>query len=748
MLKKLTTAALTCLLLAGFSHAQDRPLVDAGEPFGKLPLIDEIDCATDTEHEFFESKSGDSQVVDILGKKARVLPPEGDAKFFAYRIGEEMGLQAHKSYLITVEYPDNAPRTTFVQIRGCETTRGFTTGSALSDTLYNYTVNHCESINFPVTNKWHQWRMLFNLHEKYAGLEQPRGNAKPRLESPEEGFLVVITQSDHKNVALSEGAAVAKIRLFEVPDQSQYFLKLNAPPEELPQRHVFYREEMGDGPVNSKDPNTRGVKDIGKYYEHKVWMNKFLGINTFTRDLLEFGHNQGFDPANYGGYNWYITGNKSGWASITKMLKKYDQYILPYYEYAGSTGSQGIGKKKFAKPINGAENYTRIAWSEKMNADVTLDATFEDAKKLLDCTISDFNSQDLKFIGAWFRQRPSHMPVSFSKDALKEFAADTNQERKVRLSTLGNSEDMMDQYIKWWFAERKEFLTGLRDHLRGKGVDNAFVMLTADASEPGRAIPGTGKKMFAEDLSAWKQVLQTGDHHKWTKVLGIQDTIDKDLHAKALVRWRSDDSTSMWGHSDPPPDPANFKDEEGVMFTMSFKQYYTVASPKPFDIFRNKSGVAAVRHNPLNETTQNKALGYFSADVERHGPYSFMPEVLALANGDPRYLGTMAASIYNRGFPVYARNFHANFLALPAVPSEVISAASNADVIVREYKTEKHGTWYAVINTGLTDANEVTVTFPASGSTTYAATGEAAQTANNAITLNLYPFQVLSFHVK
>ncbi|QQE10214.1 hypothetical protein JD969_11930 [Planctomycetota bacterium] len=749
MIKRLATAALSCLLLLGITHAQERPLVDAGEPFGQLPLIDEIDCATDTEHEFFEGPKNASKVVEILGKQARVLPPDGEAKYFAYRIGEEKGLQAHKSYLITVEYPDDASRVTIVQVRGAETTRGFTTGKCLSDTLFNYTENRYESLDFPLTNKWHNWTLLFNLHEKYAGIKLPRGSAGARLEEPEEGFIVVITQSDFRNVALSEGAAVAKIRLFEVPNQSKFFVDLKLPPEDLPKRHIFYREEMADGPIHSKNLAQRGVRNTEDWYEHKVWTNKFLGINTFTKDLLEFGHNQGFDPANYGGSDWYIVGDKTRWGKIINMLKKYDQDILPYYEYAGASGEpNGLGKRKLSKPFKGGDNYTRITWSEKMNADVTLDETLEDAKKLLNATITDYHGQGVNFIGAWFRQRPSHMPVSFSKAAIKEFNADTKPERKVRKSSLANSDELMQKYYKWWFEERKEFLSNLRDHLRDKGVKDAAILMTSECSEPGRFIPGPGKKMVTDDVKVWGPIMQLEGHHKWTKILDINDVVTKDLHAAALTSWRPDDSSSEWTHSDPIADPRNYTDTEGIHMTMSYKQMYTVASKKPFDLFRTKSGVAAIRHNPLNETTQNKELGYFVTDMERHGPYAVMPEVMALANGDPRYLGTLSAATYNRGFPVYVRNFNMNFLALPAVPSEIISAASNKDIVVREYKTDNHGTWYAVINTSMNDREAVTVSFSATGKITHAATGEAAKAAGQSVTLDLYPYQVISFHVK
>ena len=46
-----------------------------------------------------------------------------------------------------------------------------------------------------------------------------------------------------------------------------------------------------------KDESCRGVKMLADWYEYKMRQMQFLGIDTFTKDLLEFGHNQGWDSA-------------------------------------------------------------------------------------------------------------------------------------------------------------------------------------------------------------------------------------------------------------------------------------------------------------------------------------------------------------------------------------------------------------------------------------------------------------------
>ena len=144
----------TLLLLSLSAVAAERPMVDAGPPFSRLPLVDEIDCAQADTHRFTEEPKGGSKVETLLGRACRVLPNTGGARYFAYRMGEGKGLKAGHAYVLAVEFPEDKPRTMFILNRGCETARGVATGAALGDVLYTYTNNNCESIQIPLS--WSQ----------------------------------------------------------------------------------------------------------------------------------------------------------------------------------------------------------------------------------------------------------------------------------------------------------------------------------------------------------------------------------------------------------------------------------------------------------------------------------------------------------------------------------------------------------------------------------------------------------------
>jgi len=143
-------------------------------------------------------------------------------------------------------------------------------------------------------------------------------------------------------------------------------------------------------------------------------------------------------------------------------------------------------------------------------------------------------------------------------------------------------------------------------------------------------------------------------------------------------------------------------------------------------------------------------LGYFVSDVERAGPYSMLAEARAVANGDPRFVGYLTSNSYSRGFPEYARAFNAAFLSLPALPSRVAAnASSDPEVVVRSIPAGAHGTYYAVVNTGLAAKRGVKVLlYNGNGAgVTDAPTGANLMAPGGALTLDLGPCELRAIRV-
>ena len=95
------------------------------------------------------------------------------------------------------------------------------------------------------------------------------------------------------------------------------------------------------------------------------------------------------------------------------------------------------------------------------------------------------------------------------------------------------------------------------------------------------------------------------------------------------------------------------------------------------------------------------------------------------------------------------RNFNTAFLSLPALPSDILSsAASDSEVVVRSIRTPNHGTYLAIINTGMTDKPSVTVNLPSDGKVTDAPTGDPIAASDGKVQMSLYPFQLRALRVQ
>lgn len=726
---------LTHLILGANIYAQQIKNHHPEIPFMEdLELVEEIICSSSEPN----NVNGVTEVKMILGKSCRVLIPSSESTWFAYRLGSNGELKPGKAYFLEIEYPDDVDRSFVIHNRGGEYSRGLQTGKTLGDSYHPpYVQSNSESISLPHSSEYKNWQTLFWLHDHYAGIELPR-NRGNRPEGPDDGFLVIISQFDSFNAPMNKGAAVSAIRLYEAPGFETLKMDVHYPPAHLPRRHLFFREEMADGVVNNDPPALKNPID---WYEQKAQLMHFLGMNTFSNDLLEFGHNQGWDPGPYADLV-NTPSSKDRWGKIIEMLQNYNLDVLPYYEYSGTIGPDGLGVEKRARPLGDSlenNNYTHISWTEKANADITDPDTYSDLKKILERTVVEYKNM-VDFAGIWLRPRPSANPVSFSDAALQRFSTETNHGAVTR-EELRNNSRLYDKYLQWWFGKRRDFLTAMNDYLKDKKVnDDPVVLYTTDATESGRTHPewSQSHNIITDDKAAWEKL--PGDY----PVFSLTEKISNNWHLEAQLLPVKTWDNWEWNHSVPPPDPDNYRNTKGAMMTYTFNKAYTVGSVTAFDRFRTNSGLAVIRHYCLNEDAM-KGLGYFVADIEWHDCYAMLGEARAMAHGDPRFIGYLASAAFNRASLPYVREFNANFLALPALPSVLVeNATEDEEVVVRKIETKENGTYLAVVNTGLTDKFGVTVSLPFKGDVVDAKTGNMIFPGVSEIKLDMYPAQLKS----
>ena len=158
----------------------------------------------------------------------------------------------------------------------------------------------------------------------------------------------------------------------EVVDPDELTQPLNLPPDGLPHRRLFWREEMADGIVDIK-ADQPGMANPLDWYRYKADLMRFLGMNTYSKDLLEFGACQHWDSTPHGGNDWVFHDSQTKylWAEIVELMGSYGFDVLPYYEYSGSKGYKGLGNQRRARPLTRDDAYTHISWIESARADVT-----------------------------------------------------------------------------------------------------------------------------------------------------------------------------------------------------------------------------------------------------------------------------------------------------------------------------------------------------------------------------------------
>lgn len=742
---------------------------DAGPPFGRLPLVDEIECAEPADAgRFHEEPPGASTVATILGRRARAMTMDASAKVFAYKIGVGKGLKPGRAYLLCVEYPEDAGRQIVIINRGAQHTRTLATGQTIGDARESYTYPSPESLKYPLSGKWETHRTLFFLHDRFLGVKAGRDETNMVFEDePADGFWVVIGQFRIKDSPLDAGAAVARIRLFEVPNPEAFDQPIRFPPDDQPRRRIAWREEMADQIINDDDPAKRGVSDSLQWFDHKMRLSRFLGVRTFSKDLLEFGHNQHWESTPHGAHAWIYMGNQRDlWEKIVDRAARHDLDILPYYEYAGAIGGgQGdipsYGKRGNGRPLGDrAHNvYSDVPWSEKAHLDVTDPDARVDVEKLLDATIARFKDR-ARFAGAWFRTRPSNWPISFTDETLARFAAEANNGAAPTRAQLQADHDLLKRYYAWWFDKRRDYLVFIRDYLRANINPDAQVIFDAYPQEALRAPEVADSATPTDDMEAWEPIQSAPDSPwRWRfRPVPWRDYVDDGKYLDRLTRMTPPSAEVLakhWqelDHSAPPADPERYMNTKGVYMAMPFGRLYTTSSAEPLEAFRSADGLAIVRHYNLNEEDgqnpdaregpMSKRVGYFVTDVDRAGPYCVLAEARALAFGDPRFIGYLSSSGFNRGFPEYVRAFNAAFLALPALPSERLAdAASDPEIIVRKIPTPRSGTFFAVVNTSMRPKEGVVVNLPGAGSV-LDVVADRVVSSTPRLTLNFYPGQV------
>lgn len=764
----MTYLSASCAFVACCLSAASAETIDL-EVFGKVNVIDAVDC-TKTDHDFVERPAGVSKVTKILGSDCRWIPvqPGETSSMFAYRLGKGKGLKANGSYVVVLEYPDDLPRNYVLHNRSTDSRRSFSTGRCLGDAWEPAHVdNHPESIDLPQSGKWERWTCYGSLTDFTPDAFSTEVDKKPVLHAPADGFDFVVSQYSQRHNPASNGVAVRRILLCEIPDETKCYAKVNLPPAPLPQRHVFWREEMSDNGAINAEKEKRHCKDQLDWLRHKCRQMKMLGMNTFTKDLLEFGHVQHWDP-NVIRVNWAWAGSAESnalWGRIVDMAAgEYGFSLMPYYEWYGNFGGDYQGKKsygyrKLCEPLGNEKNYTHVWWTEKGNLDVTDPDALTATKELLKGSVVRFKDK-ARFAGALFRTRPASWPVGFGDATRARFAQEANGGAAVSKDQLRKDKALYEKYITWWHRKRRAFVKELGDYLAAEGVTDAQVLFDGEGSEPGPDYAGQWA-LVTDSPDFWKKAL-TDAGFKVPTMRTAEEIAANHDYLKGRNRPVGTWGKWEWQHASPADRPAEAEKAVRSAYCMPVNRRYSVLDPDAYKAYADANGMTTViRHHSLNEHMQKypangkdeSLVGYEMNDSERAGRASMHIEVEAMAKGDVGNLGYLIGSTYARGFPGPVREFNQNFLALPALPSKVVAgASSDPEVTLREIDCTKEGKgrYYILVHTGKTAKSDVKVKFPKGvKSVDFPAYGKTRNLENGTLAFKtLKPWQILAIHSK
>ena len=756
------------------------------ESYGDLTLVDSIDCATDAAHEFHQYPDNASSVTTVLGESCRTMPHiEGSASYFSYRLGAGKGLVAGDMYLLVVEYPDDVPRTMTLINRAMDSRNGFHTGNSVGDAIIANIIpeTHCESLEVPLSRQYRRLEQLMVLNKNVYPYD---GSSTVKfLDSETDGFDIIFQLFKKADSPDSAGAAIKSIRLYRVNDESSVAATINYP-RDAPRRYITWREEM------SQESGYEMNADRYQNARIKTRLMKALGINCFSRDLLEFGYCQWWDDTCDGKYSGHkFNGGNDYYSHEIEIYGAAGIYLLPYYEYGGSRGGGGLGTdtnhrslRLFEDTIANGTHFNGFVANNGnpgiigANVDVTDPDAYDDFCMLLDCTLFRYTNE-VQFVGAWIRNRDL-MPMSFSDNTLNRFCEDTHREKGsvtrasiiqaakdkavsvgARNATAGMSDndefrylvsmyivpEIYEEYRAWWYAKRRDFFTKIQKRMSDSGLHSAKLFYTGTAAEGGLV----GKKIdyyvdydnfIAAQSSDWKNCLD-----KEKTVLGIQDSANR--YVKNFLK--NDDMT--WcpaenNHAAPKADPENYKDVDNVALAYPYNCVYTTI-PDEAAKYRNATDdLFFTRHYCLyegcdNDVGGNALNGYYTCEMDRADRASVLPELSAMAYQDPTTIGFLQGNHLARNFTRPFREFNENFLALPAVKGTVLKGGSyGEDVTIRKYEVNGDK-YYAVINvsgaaktyTGTEIASDV------GSARLFSAVQGAQVTANN---VPLEPYQLLT----
>lgn len=673
-------------------------------PYGTLKLVDTIDCATDFTHEkhpYLESAFGDHKqdymtpgtkanvlVSSILGKQAR----EANWSWFAYRIGRG-SLKAGKFYLLRIEYPEDKPRYSPIEIQVGQNYMdvGWKNGISSGDVYENW----------PLSQSWQYYDVIVPL-DKETTATGGTGDG-----SAERGFWVYFMDKRKPGyyfTPYSGGAAVSTIKLYEI-DPASNAPRVILPPEDLPRRvmTVDWERQPTSDPVAivnyAKLMGYSAVSPVILKWGSSNFGNPLAGYNSAAVDAAHYLVTKDYVPASAIPPEPAVSGAASVHVQYLEATKMLGVDYIPRFEYGGS-----LDLPSSAWSVGADGSFAKANRFAKWGANLLDPATFADLRNFMDSFIKPYTATNPQLIGALWRIRSDRMQISYGPRDVALFCKETGAtpppaSTDAELAKWASTGALAADYTNWWHEKRRDFHQKLVNLLRSYRSDLRLYYYNWDSDKFSLMEPDLNSSAFYQQISA----------------LGGQRAYDVDRQKRATytvadylsVLFNGNFSASFPSVHRPEANWADYAlrpwlygNVTGIELLAPVNSLAYAQFPDYINYFKTNDGVAVSNAIPYDEVGAREPNPKYEGNMmlPGRGPFSMAMELLSYYYGDARTL-TYTVYTYGRGFADAHRRFAQAFRALPAIPSTVVTGTPN-DVAVRLYPTLSDGTYVGIAYKG------------------------------------------------
>jgi hypothetical protein len=635
-------------------------------PYGRLKLVDRIDCSVDPgqdEHPYKEGGIRDSWVgrrayatwldgISIKEYQGRRYREANNNEHFLYRIGRGE-MKPHQAYVLRILFPDNAKRYMAVEIKAGRNYNGtgFRSGAGPDD----------PKVNYPQSGAW-QWMDNFVLND-----DTTYGSEGARKASSRHGFWVAFHDIGRCYAPeFDVGPAAAELRLYEIPDPQAAYPQIRLP-QGQPQRVLMTDWE--------REPEIRPL-DMARHA-------RLMGFNAVAPVFEKWGAAAYF-PTKGG---WHIPA-PDAWNSATEGEGEnsalYEQFlqataaaglpIIPRIEYGGSPTlpkeARVIGPDGAPDPCGRFFNY---------GANILHPAAWTEMEMLLDELVGAWIGTYPQISGVLWRMRSDRIKVSYGIADIALFCRETGTPVPAgdgKAQAKWASGKMGAVYNEWWRGKHRDFLVRMRDKLRSIRPDLQLYYYNWDPDgwNMGPTANGFNKP---EDWSDYYNIDRARAYHE--RITAAQRALKDDDYVRQLTAFTEPHWILRTGL---------FAKVDGIHLFAPVHWRYLADNAPYLEYFRTGAGLAVCNMFNYEEKGRTNVHhdNYETSEMVSGGhDFAMAEEVLSCFHADPQIF-TLTTYTFGRAFVDVQRRFAQAFRALPAVPGTVLAAAcANPEVRVRSY---------------------------------------------------------------